>query len=436
MLTYIMKKLSCVAAIAVGLLAIPAPSFARQHPLNRGHHLSSMVTGSDTVAAEESLQNNAPSTTHIPDLPRFAVFGKDGKFYLGIGGSVKVTAGYDFGSPIPNANEFVTSDIPMNPTPGQGGKFNLSAQQSNLFVNFVALPGTKNELGAYVAMNFLGNNYTPSLQFAYLKYRGITAGYDFSLFSDAAAAPPTIDYEGPNSLATFPTAVANYRHDFGKNKEWSAGAGIELPQTSATYGGQTSKMSQRVPDIPAYVQYSWMKGAGWIRLSGMVRNMFYYDNAAGKGHDKVGWGIGLSGSTPIYGGLRAYYHGIFGKGITSYMQDLTGMGMDMMPVNGDPTRLHAVKSWGAYGGLQYTFSPKVYCSATYSHVRTYVPEYNGGSSAWSGQYKYAQYVVANVFWNITPIVQTGVEYIYGRRMDYSGMQQHDNRIQTMLQVSF
>ena len=39
-------------------------------------------------------------------------------------------------------------------------------------------------------------------------------------------------------------------------------------------------------------------------------------------------------------------------------------------------------------------------------------------------------------WNITPQISTGIEYIYGRRVDMDGISRHDNRIQTMLQVTF
>lgn len=55
---------------------------------------------------------------------------------------------------------------------------------------------------------------------------------------------------------------------------------------------------------------------------------------------------------------------------------------------------------------------------------------------WGSSYKYAQYILGNVFYNVNSIVQVGLEYIYGRRMNYDGTQSHDNRLEAMLQVSF
>jgi hypothetical protein len=199
---------------------------------------------------------------------------------------------------------------------------------------------------------------------------------------------------------------------------------------SATTGENTYIVNQRVPDIPAYVQYSWGGGKSWLRFSGIMRNMLYRDELSGKNRDQLGWGVKMSGSASLTPLVTAYYQAAYGKGITSYFQDLYEGGLDMVP-SGDGS-LKAVKAWGGYLGLQYNISPKVYATTTYSHVRNYARDYSGGSTAWSGQYKYAQYALANIMWNIS----TGLEYIYGRRVDMDGMSRHDNRIQTMLQVTF
>lgn len=375
---------------------------------------------------------NAPKTFKRSGVPRFAIEGKDGKFYLGIGGTAKATVSYDWGDPIDNAFDFTTSSIPMDPTPGNGGKIQFSGATSGLFLNLVALPGTKNQLGVYIDFNLTGNNYGFDLQYAYIKYRGIIAGYNYSLFSDMAAAPPSIDNEGPCGFTAIPNAVADYVYNI--NTHWSVAAGVEMPMVSATTGEKTYMVNQRVPDIPAYVQYAWGGGKSWLRFSGIVRNMLYRDEVAGKNKDVVGWGVKMSGSASVSPWITAYYQAAYGKGITSYFQDLYEGGLDMVPDGAG--KLEPVKAWGGYLGLQYNISPKVYATTTYSHVRNYANRYEGGSTPWGSQYKYAQYALANVMWQISPMVSTGIEYIYGRRVDMDGVSHHDNRLQTMLQVSF
>lgn len=435
-------RFSCfVLASAFGAALLwPAQGAAQNHPTQSAPESIKLLNGQDLDSAEVAalykiFQENAPKAFNVPGAPRFAIEGKDKKFYLGIGGNVKATASYDFGSPIQNAFDFTTSAIPMSQPKGNGGLVQMSAATSGMFVNFVAMPGEENQIGAYIDFNLTGGSgdgYGFDLQYAYVKYRGLTAGYNYSLFSDMAAAPPSIDNEGPCGFTAIPNGVVDYTLNIDKN--WSVAIGAEMPIASATTGRRTYMVNQRIPDVPAYVQYAWDGGASWIRASAILRNMLYRNVSADENRYVTGWGVKASGSTALCSAVQAYYQAAYGKGITSYFQDLYEGGMDMVP---GADGLEAVKAWGGYAGLQYNLSPTVYATTTYSHVRTYAPEYGGmAATPWSQQYKYAQYALANVMWSITPQVQTGIEYIYGRRVNYDGMQAHDNRVQTMIQVTF
>ncbi|MDE6010135.1 MAG: porin, partial [Muribaculaceae bacterium] len=377
--------------------------------------------------------DNAPDG--LKDLvPHFAIFGRHDKFYLGIGGAVRLTVGVDAGDPTDNPNEFITSELaPVGA--GNHTKFNISGMQSNIFINFVGLPGTDNQIGAFFNMNFL-NNYVPVVQQAYLKWRGIKAGLDYSAFSDNGAMPPTIDYEGPDAGTAFPVATLSYTYAFGKNKAWAATIGIEGSQLSQTNSTRSRTVNQAVPDIPLAIRYSWNRQQDWMRLSGIIRNMNYFNVEADKNIDVVGWGISLSGTAEIIPNLRAYWTGTYGHGIASYIQDLTGCNLDLTP-RGEGSSLRPTKTWGAFGGLQYDFTPDVYICTSYSHVRNYARPWSGGEPlTWDDAYKYAQYVNGSLFWNVNTIVTTGVEYIYGRRVNNDHSQAHASRIQAMIQVSF
>ncbi|MDE6337984.1 MAG: hypothetical protein K2L34_15575 [Muribaculaceae bacterium] len=416
-----MKKLLLLSAL------FPLAAFAQQNEI---------VEPVDTIPLYDVLHQNAPHFMNIPDVPRFALLGKEHKFYMGIGANVKAVGVYDAGNPIADPNSFVTSAIPMTVAPGNGGKFSLSAQQTNFYINVVALPNTKNQLGAYVDIAFVGENYAPKLNHAYLKYRDITAGYTFSIFSDAAAAPTTIDWQGINAYTGAKMGMVSYQPRFGKNKEWGIGVGLDMPNLSLTNADKTTTVNQRVPNIPFYVQRSWADNKGWLRFSGLIRNLYYRDLNTDKNVDKIGWGVKASGKTPIYGGLSGMYQAAYGKGIASYIQDLGGTGMDLMPDPNNAGELKPVGVWAGYAGLQYDFNSRVSSTVAYGHVRTYAKDFHDSSADWDNGYKYAQYIVGNVFWNVNSIVQVGAEYLYGRRVNYDGRQAHDNRVELQLQVSF
>lgn len=453
-----MKKLLLCFLGVCGLMA----SAQTSHPLHKSQPVNILLGEvEDSIKVMQAFIENSPADYRVPDAPNFAIVGKNEKFYLGFGGYVKGTMSFDWGSPINNYNEFIVSQIPMpgNQKPGNKAQFGLSAQQSDLFLNLVALPNDKNKVGFYLNFIFLGNNYYPEVRQAYVTWRGVELGYGFSLFTDLAADPSTIDYEGPNSFTVVINAKADYRHTFGKH--FGIGIGAELPMASYTNGlGQkqyqgmtryigTATVEQRVPDIPMYIQWNWGNN-NRIRLSGLLRNMQYRANmdgssssalAGGNTKNLVGGGIQLTGNFNICNKLIGYYQATYGKGMTSYFEDVTGMGYDMAPCPTDPAKLQTVKAWGGYLGLQYNWSSKVYSNLIYSHLRLYTPYYSegmfdGSSAPWSSAYKYGQYAVANVFYNITNHFSWALEYIWGRRVDMNRMQAHDNRLQTMLQVTF
>lgn len=431
------------------------------HPTHKNVPINVLVGEiEDSIKVMQAFIDNSPADFRVPNAPRFAIVGKNEKFYLGFGGYVKGTMSFDWGSPINNFNEFIVSAIPMpgSQKPGNKAQFGLSAQQSDIYLNMVALPNDKNKVGFYLNFIFLGNGYLPQVRQAYVNWRGIEMGYGFSLFTDLAADPTTIDYEGPNSFTVVINAKFDYRHTFGKH--FGIGIGAELPMASYTNGSAgvqhgglivdegTATVEQRIPDIPMYIQWNWGNN-NRIRLSGLIRNMQYRAGMidrhlsdsnvgyeGGKTKNLVGGGIQLSGNFNISNKFIGYFQATTGKGMTSYFEDVTGLGLDMVPVDNDPGKLQTVKAWGGYLGLQYNWSSKVFSNLIYSHLRVYSPYYNGGATSWTSQYKYGQYAVANVFYNITDMFQWGLEYIWGRRVDMNCQQAHDNRLQTMLQVTF
>lgn len=387
----------------------------------------------DSVNIYNIMVENAPQRPKMKDVPRFALVGKDNKFYLGVGANLKFVGDYDWGNPVSDANNFHPANI-SKAAPGDGGKTQFSVGQSNFYLNFVGLPGTGNQIGIYLDINFLGANAKAvALHHAYLKYRGISAGYVASVFTDLAAEPYAIDFAGPNAITFVRTPSISYTQKFGKDKMWSAAIGFDMPSMAGfTTDGYTKRVNQRMPNIPINIQRSWAGGKGWLRASAIFRDLQYRDltanDHAGKNTGAFGWGVKLSGKTPIVGGLSAYYQAVYGKGISSYINDLEGLDMDLVPSTTDG-KMQAVKAWGAYGTLRYDFSSKVFMNATYSQVRAYDPFKTADT------YKYGQYVTANLIWNINSFASAGVEYLWGRRVDFGGAQYHDNRVMLMLQVS-
>ncbi len=380
------------------------------------------------------LEENAPKYFNAPGMPRFSVIGKDQEFYLGIGGYIRGTLSYDLGNPIGSPVYFVTSAIPMDNPAGNKELFQMSAASSNLFFNFVALPQTKNKVGAYIDFGFGEglDGYGFSLKSAYLTYRNLIVGYNTSLFTDGAAAAQTIDQQGPNAMTFLFNTVIDYQ--VALNRHWKLGAGVEMPAVNATYNNDTRKVNQRLPDVPFYVQYSWKDGKGWLRFSGLLRNMYYYNDVAGKVGYEPGIGFKLSGASPFGKKFTLFSQSVYGRGIASYVQDLQGLGMDLVPLADGSGKMEGVDVVGSYIGLQYVINEKLSTSATFSEVKCFLPD--NAADLGDGTYKNAIYFVSNVIYRISPVLSTGVEYLWGSRRNADDTFKQDTRLQMSLRVNF
>ncbi len=421
-----------VFAIGLLLAAVGASSASAQRD-NR--HMESGVTtlihneNANPDDVEKSMKGNAPKAPNDNGLPRFAIVGKNNDFYLGIGGQFLGEGVFTWGDNMPSATSFTPSALTPS-TPGNGGKTQFAWQTSSLYMNFVAMPGSDNQIGIFFKGHFTGRDDTFKLQHFYAKYRGLTAGYTHSLFTDGAAEPMTIDFEGPNGYPFLSLFTAYWEQNFTKN--FSGAIGIDAPTASMTTSNTTAMVNQRIPAIPLYLQYAWDGGASHVRLSGIVRPMQYRNLTEGANKAAVGGGIQVSGMTNVVGNLGATFNAAYGHGIGTYLQDDNGLGLDVVATS-KPGKMETVKTLGLTGGLNYKFSPKVSTNLTYSHLVNWLPD---DAMVSDSQYRYGDYVAANVIYNINKFVSAGIEYDYGHKKNFNGDSLHANRLQCQLAVTF
>jgi hypothetical protein len=384
------------------------------------------------------FEENAPERFNAPKTPSFAFMSKNQKYMMGIGGYVKGTMSMDFNGAINNPAYFTTSAIPINPQPGNDKLMQFNANQSSLFYNLVSLSDNKTKFGAYINMNFSSSGYTPEIQDAYVTYGGLLFGRTTSLFTDAAAIPPTIDSEGPNGLTYKTNDVINFRSQMGKH--FSAGIGLEMPSTDFSVSHEQRVTNQYIPDIPSYLQYAWgANNSSHIRLSSMIRNVNYRNVTQDKNDIISTYACQLSGLVTVKQKLVFYYQLTYGSGITTYIQDVSGLKLDFVPRiensrkdKDEAGKLEHVNSMAYYAGLQYNFTQRAFISCTFSQVDVDLPDNYEDTSL----YKEGYYLATNFFWYAKPNVQFGAEYLYGKRVNQNEEWGQANRLQVMLQYNF
>lgn len=442
-----MKQTKFISAILCAFFILPNFANAQEDIIitkkHNRHHGELLIINNDSPHDSTFViifEENAPERFSAPKTPSFAFMSKSQKYMMGIGGYVKGTMSMDFDGAINNAAYFTTSAIPINPQPGNDMLMQLNANQSTLFYNLVSLSDKKAKFGAYVNMNFSGAGYTPEIQDAYITYGDLLIGRTTSLFTDAAAIPPTVDSEGPNGLTYKTNEVFNFRSHWGREKRFSAGIGLEMPSTDFTVSEEQRVTNQYIPDIPSYLQYAWgANNSSHVRLSSLIRNVDYRNVTQDKNEIISTYACQLSGLVTVKQKLVFYYQFVYGSGLTPYIQDVSGLKLDFVPRidnnrkdKDDAGKLEHVNSMAYYAGLQYNFTQRAFMSCTFSQVDIDLPEYYENTNL----YKEAYYLATNFFWYAKPNVQFGAEYLYGKRVNQNDEWGQANRLQVMLQYNF
>ena len=361
-----------------------------------------------------------------PDAPRFLLVDQKHQMALGIGGYVRLTTSYDFRGISDNV-DFVPYDIPTPANPAEKSQYQMDASTTRLFLKLVGANSVLGKYTVYVESDFRGGqDYGFRLRQAYVNARGFLVGQTWSTFVDPAAAPPTIDYEGPNGNVML-------RYTLDLSKHWQVALAAEAPSVTYTLSdGNNMAIRQRMPDIPFYVQYGWNEGNNHIRVSGLIRGLSYRDLMASRNKSVLGWAVQLSGLANITPKVMLYYQGVYGRGYDRYLNGLNGKGFDLIPDPDNQGKLYAPETLGYMAGIRYSFSQKFFISASYSQSRLY----SKTGSLSENSYRYAQYIVGNAFYNLTPDCSIGLEYLYGRRSNINREDGQANRINAMIQYNF
>lgn len=404
-----------------------------------------------TPEVAEILKKSRPVENKAIPVPKFVVKSQNNNFIMTIGGTINPILGYDIGNNLYKQDgagiSFVTAAIPVPAQAGHKGDFYINPINGAVDLQVVGLANTANEFTGYIKVGTNGISTNIVLQRAYVSWRNFTAGMKLTLLQDDyACQPPTIDPEGPSGC------VSNVAYEISyKSKSYNGfrfAAGLDMPtfySSNGYYRGHDypafdgkqliNSSEQLIPDIPAWVEYTFSP-MNRVRLSGVLRNFAYRDMLDHKTRHTAGWGAMLSGNVSPSSKLIFYYQLAYGKGIGNYLQDIAGKPISFIPDNDKPGRVTASPMMGVNLGVTYNATSKLQFNLVGSESRIWkVADYCNALDE-SQNYKYALYVAANCFYNITPYLQWGVEYLWGRRQTWNIGGANDNRIQTQIAFTF
>ena len=440
----IARRTVCCLLAGMAFVGVQAqrPSDYRQQAhdsLVSDHRIIYMGDGTTQPSAEESRKLieqfyiDQFENTRQPSAPYFLFMSRDSNFAMGIGGDVRVRGYFDPGNSMPSSS-FSPYDIPMERTELNRNHLGTSPSGTALYFRVIGRDKKMGNYSVYIKAKFNGGSGKDfKLNKAYATINDWTLGYATSTFSDGAAEPPTVDANGTTLGMDYTTLLVRYLHSFGKSGISIAGS-VETPSLAfkpdvlADGTDAAVERSQSVPDLAAMVQYSWASGQH-VRLSGIMRWLPYRNMVNSTNHTPIGFGLQLSAVASPIRELILYGTFNIGRSYTNNGGDFLLGKYDLVANPALEGGMKTIPAWSYVLGFSYYFSHKLFTTVSFGQARV-------TSSKLSDQYKYGLYGAVNLFYNLTPRIQFGGEFNFGKRMEFSGDHAYARRISAMAQFSF
>lgn len=364
-----------------------------------------------------------------PLAPYFLFMSRDANLAMGIGGRVRMRGYCDWGGSV-NTPAFSPLFIPTAADPLHRRLLDTTPAGTALFFRVIGMNKKLGLYQLYIEADFSGYQSRDfKLKKAYAEINSWTIGYATSSFGDGSAVPPTIDSNGPVMKMDATAVLLRWMHTC--KSRFTVAASVETPSmTVQNDGTHTAACSQYLPNLAGFIQYGWGRDQH-IRLSAIARFLPYRDLLNASNHTLTGWGLQLSSKFAPIAPLTLYATVNAGKSYANYGGNMMMGPYDLVEDISTPGRLRTVPSVGWFVGAMYTFSPQFFATTTWAQGR-YLPNFKVPGS----DYKYGLYSATNLFWNLTPRIQAGVEFNIGKRQNFDGTHGWARRIGLLAMFSF
>ena len=418
--SYIYKLFKCLFIL---LFFIPTVLYSdNETPEN-----AILVQDSDTarVSIVEAFEVFKSPLYKDPGLPAFTMVSRNKNLALGIGGYLRLTASCDFAG-IVDSRDFVPFLIPVPRRDNQKSAYTMDVSTSRIFMR-VLIQTKSGTINLYMDTDFRGENDRYEFSSAYINWNGLLIGRNWSIISDLKTFPPSVDFQGPNAFCGTFTNQISLERTIGRN--FMYGISLEMPEYSIADSLMQYNRAQNIPTMPVYIGLK--NSYGHVRIGALLRALEYDGVLTGKGKKAFTWGTILSSNFKPLRKTNIFLQSVYGKGISDYIFDLGGNGLDLIRLGENSDKLHPIPIFGFFGGIKYDFSDTFQFSSTYSQMRVYkVGEWQ------PNLYRLGQYVAVTFYYNLTGNLQYAFEYNYGRYEWQNGETGSANRLQMMLRYNF
>jgi len=346
---------------------------------------------------------------------------------LKIGGFFKTDFIYDL-KPAGNTYLFIPSSFPV---PQVSGVYNanVSIRPTRLSLDFRIPSGTHGDSRLYLEGDMFGTNATtPRLRHAYAQASNILAGQTWTNFMDPDAIADSLDFRGPNGMVLL--LNPQFRYGFALGSSTTVSVSVERPSSDVFYQTPQFVAQPHSPSPDGTIRLRREFERGHFQVAGLFRSIAAY-LPDGRTGSVFGWGVNTSLGVNTIGRDNLIFAVAAGHGISRYIQDTSGLGIDAEPTSMASPHLEATPAVGTYADYQHYWLRALRSNAIYSYA-----DVNNTDLAPPKTYNHATYTSANLIWNPYGSFNVGAEFLYGWTMLQDGQKANAPRIQFSAKYSF
>jgi hypothetical protein len=346
---------------------------------------------------------------------------------LKIGGYFKTDFIYDL-KPAGNTDSFVPSSIPIPNVVGVNNS-TVSVRPTRLSLDFRVPAAKVGEVRFYVEGDLFGTNATtPRLRHAYAQVRNFLIGQTFSNFMDPDGFPDTLDFQGPNGMVSIRNP--QIRYGFALAPSTTFYISVEKPSSDVTFKTPEFSAQPNAPSPDGAIRLRQEFERGHFQIAGIFRSIAAF-LPSGKTDSVFGWGLNASTGVKTFGKDNLILAVAAGHGISRYLQDTSGLGIDAEPASGVTPHLQATPAVGVEAAYQHYWRKALRSSAIYSYAAVNNTNLSAGTT-----YNHGTYTGTNLIWNPYGSLNVGAEFLYGWAVEQNGLKANAPRIQFSAKYSF
>jgi hypothetical protein len=349
---------------------------------------------------------------------------------LKIGGYFKTDFIYDL-KPAGNTDSFIPSSFPI-PTVVGVNNATVSIRPTRLTLDFRVPTRKFGDVRFYLEGDLFGTNATtPRLRHAYAQVANFLVGQTFTNFMDPDGFPDTLDFQGPNGMVNLRNP--QLRYGFPLSPSTTFYLSVEKPSSDVIFKTPQFSSQPNAPAPDGAIRLRQEFQRGHFQVAGIFRSIaaFVATTPTAKTDSVFGWGVNTSLGFKTFNKDNAIFAVAAGHGISRYIQDTSGLGIDAEVASFTNPHLEATPAVGIEGAYQHYWSKNLRSSAVYSYAAV-----NNTDRAAVTTYNHATYTGANLIWNPYGSLNVGAEFLYGWTMLQSGQKTNAPRIQVSAKYSF